>query len=98
MRKTVAHIISILRDNLVFIKEKYHVDSVDIFGSYIRAEETAQSDIDILVTFTETPSLLKFIELENFLSDLLGIRVDLVMKDALKRNMRRNIIREARPV
>jgi predicted nucleotidyltransferase len=48
----------------------------------------------MLVTFSETPSLLKFIALENYLSDLLGVKVDLVMQDALKPNIRPHILRE----
>ena len=50
----------------------------------MRNEQTAASDLDMLVTFEKTPGLLKFVSLENHLSDLLGIKVDLVMKDALK--------------
>jgi len=47
-----------------------------------------------LVAFSETPSLLKFIALENYLSDLLGVKVDLVMQDALKPNIRPHILCE----
>ena len=50
--------------------------------------------MDILVTFSETPSLFKFIELENFLSDNLGIKVDLVMRDALKPAIKKRILSE----
>ena len=42
------------------------------------------SDLDILVTFKEVPGLFQYIELENVISDSLGIKVDLVMEDALK--------------
>ncbi len=65
-----------------------------IFGSYVRQEQCADSDLDVLVTFSETPGLLKFIALENYLSDLLGVKVDLVMQDALKSNMRPRILCE----
>ena len=46
--------------------------------------ERPESDLDLLVKLDSPPSILKFIELEQPLSDLLGIKVDLVMKDALK--------------
>ncbi|KXS40171.1 MAG: DNA polymerase beta domain protein region, partial [Methanohalophilus sp. T328-1] len=46
----------------------------------------------------ETPGLLEFIELENYLSDTLGIKVDLVHKKALKPNIGKNILNEATPV
>jgi predicted nucleotidyltransferase len=56
------------------------------------------SDLDILVTFKEDPSLLTYIAIENYLSDLLGIKVDLVMKDSLKPKIGQQILREAIPV
>lgn len=48
--------------------------------------------------FSETPGLLEFIELENYLSTTLGIKVDLVLKTALKPNIGKNILSEAVPV
>ena len=51
------------------------------------------SDLDILVTFEDEPSLLTFIAIENYLSDLLGVKVDLVMKDSLKPAIGKNILR-----
>jgi hypothetical protein len=55
-----------------------------IFGSFARGENKKGSDIDILVEFKEAPSLLTLIKLENELSEILGIRVDLVTTGALK--------------
>ena len=78
--------------------KQYHVESLGVFGSYVRNEQKADSDLDLLVTFSKTPGLLRFIELENHLSDLLGIKVDLVMKDALKPNIGKHILREVVPV
>lgn len=74
-----------LREHLPELAEKYHVRTLEVFGSYVRNEQTATSDLDVLVTFSRTPSLFSFIELENHLSDLLGVKVDLVMRDSLKR-------------
>lgn len=76
------------------IHDMYKVDSLGIFGSYSRQEENPASDIDLLVTFSDPPGLLKFIELENLLSDELGIPVDLVMKDALKPTIGKRILDE----
>ena len=76
------------------LADRYKVQSLGIFGSYIRQEQHPDSDLDVLVTFSETPSLLKFIALENYLSDLLGVKVDLVMQDALKPNIGPYILRE----
>jgi hypothetical protein len=65
-----------------------------MFGSYLRHEQCAESDLDLLVTFDELPSLLKFIELENHLTDILGIKVDWVMADTLKPHIGERILAE----
>ena len=57
---------------------------IGLFGSYERGEQTAESDIDILVNFKETLSLLQLIRIENELSELLGRKVDLVTVGAIK--------------
>lgn len=76
------------------LKIRYGVREIGIFGSYVRNEQRRSSDIDILVEFEKTPSLLEFINLENYLSDILGVKVDLVMKDSLKPNIGRHILEE----
>lgn len=74
--------------------ERYRVKEIGIFGSYVRGEEKKRSDLDILVDFDEPISLLKFIELENYLRENIGLKVDLVMKDSLKPRIGRHIIKE----
>ncbi len=74
------------------------METLEVFGSYVRDEQKKDSDLDVLVTFRKSPSLLTFIAIENYLSDLLGIKVDLVMKDSLKPAIGKNILREAIPV
>ena len=83
-----------LHEQLPLLTERYHVQSLGVFGSYVRDEQRTDSDVDVLVTFDTLPSLLKFIELENYLSDVLGVHVDLVMKDALKPNIGKQILSE----
>jgi len=73
-----------LRQYLPSLTATYRVKSLGVFGSYVRREQRPDSDLDLLVAFDDPPSLLKFIELENHLTDLLGVKVDLVMQDALK--------------
>lgn len=90
----LEQIMAILRRHWPSLATEYHVRSMGIFGSYVRHEEKPGSDIDLLISFEETPSLLKFIELENRLSDLLGGKVDLVMKEALKPNIARRVLPE----
>ena len=76
------------------LEEGYKVKELGIFGSYVRREQTEDSDIDVLVEFSETPSLLKFINLENYLSDNLGVKVDLVHKSGLKPRLGERILAE----
>jgi predicted nucleotidyltransferase len=98
MSPELTNVLSKLRQLLPFLSKKYKVETLGVFGSYVRQEQRDDSDLDILVTFTEVPSLLKYIELENYLSDTLGIKVDLVMKDALKPGIGRQILREVMPI
>jgi len=88
----------ILHEQLPSLAERYHVATLEVFGSYVRREQRKNSDFDVLVTFSKPPSLLKFIRLENYLSDTLGVKVDLVMKDSLKPEIGKNILREATPI
>ena len=80
----LAELLHNLREQLPLLQKKYHVETLRVFGSYVRHEQTKDSDLDILVTFTELPGLLDFIALENHLTDTLGIQVDLVLEDSLK--------------
>ena len=62
----------------------YKVLKVGIFGSFARGDNKKGSDLDILVEFKESPSLLTLIKLENDLSEILGIKVDIITTGALK--------------
>jgi uncharacterized protein len=84
-----------LASHKIELKENYKVDEIGLFGSYVRNEQHNKSDVDVLVTFTETPDLFQFIELENYLTDLLGVKVDLVMKDGIKPRLKDRILSEA---
>jgi predicted nucleotidyltransferase len=80
------------------LKEKYQVSYLGVFGSYVREEQKPGSDLDILVEFSRTPTIFKFVNLENYLSDALGVKVDLVMKDALKPNIGKHVLNEVEAV
>jgi len=96
--KELSHLLKELRQSLPLLKDKYHVETLEVFGSYVRSGQRKTSDLDLLVTFSKLPSLLTFIELENNLSDRLGVKVDLVMRDSLKPAIGEHILREAMPV
>lgn len=87
-----------LTSMLPLLRERYHVCTLEIFGSYVRGEEKPDSDLDLLVTFDEVPTLFQFVGLENVISDALGIQVDLVMKDSLKPNIGKYILKEAQEI
>lgn len=84
----------ILRAHLPALREQYSVISLGVFGSYVRGEQKKRSDLDVLVEFERAPSLFKYGELEDHLSELVGIKVDLVMKKTLKAYIGRNILAE----
>ena len=63
--------------------QNFKLRKVGIFGSYARNEQNSNSDIDILVKFNKTPSLLQLIRIENELSKRLGCKVDLVTEDSI---------------
>jgi predicted nucleotidyltransferase len=94
----VVHILAILKANLPEISVRYHVKSLGLFGSYVRNAQKKGSDLDVLVEFGSIPSMFKFLELEEHLSRLLGIKVDLVMRDVLKPAIGRHILAEVIPV
>lgn len=87
-----------IKDNLPELRRKYHIKSLGIFGSYIRGEQKVRSDLDLLVEFSETPGLFKYVELENKLSDLVGIKVDLVSKGGLNIYLKDRILGEVQPI
>lgn len=91
----MSAIVEKLRQYLPELEQRYHVKSLGVFGSWARGEQRKGSDLDVLVEFGENgPTLLGFIHLENYLSELLGIKIDLVEKDTLKPGIGRRILEE----
>ena len=92
--KDAAYFTKILRQYLPEISKKYSISYLGIFGSYVRGEQKEDSDLDVLVEFSKTPDLFEFIGLKQDLSDMLGVKVDLVMKNALKPTIGERILEE----
>jgi predicted nucleotidyltransferase len=65
------------------ILKKQGARKVAVFGSYVRGEEKPESDIDIIVDFTERKSLLELVKIERELSEALGIKVDLLTEKSI---------------
>lgn len=83
-QRDLPTIMATLRQHMPYLSERYAVQSLGVFGSYVRQQQRSDSDFDLLVSFREIPGLLTYIDLENYLTDLLGVRVDLVMDASLK--------------
>jgi len=97
-QEDIGRIRDILRTELPRLVERYEVAWLGLFGSRVRGEAGPDSDLDILVRFHTTPGLIRFVELENHLSDLLGVRVDLVTAEALKPAIGERVLAEVIPV
>ena len=92
--KTLNEIKKVIEAHMDVLKSKYKVKAIGVFGSYVRGEQKKRSDIDILVEYARTPDFFKFLELEEYLEDILGVKVDLVTKDALKPYIGKRILEE----
>ena len=84
----------VLRQNKPALRKQFKVKTLGVFGSYARREQKKNSDVDILVAFSQTPGLFDYIKMENRLSAMLRKKVDLVMRGALKPSIGKNIMRE----
>ncbi|MEA2054653.1 MAG: nucleotidyltransferase family protein [Candidatus Thermoplasmatota archaeon] len=93
--KKIDEIKHILKSHKEIMAEKYHVKEISVFGSYVRGDQVSGSDIDILVEFSKPVGLIKFIELEEYLSELLKTKVDLVPKSGIKIALKDSILSEA---
>lgn len=76
------------------LRRRFKVKEIGVFGSYVRGEQRRASDVDVLVEFAEPVGLFMFLSLEEYLSGLLGVRVDLVSKKALKPYIGERVLKE----
>jgi predicted nucleotidyltransferase len=95
--RTLPRFLRILRAHLPDLTARYHIKSLALFGSYVRKDATRRSDLDVLMEFDADArmGLFGFVGLQNELTDLLGVKVDLVEKQALGGRIGENILREA---
>jgi predicted nucleotidyltransferase len=80
------------------LRTTYHIRNTALFGSYRRGEQSELSDVDLLVEFDEVPSLIEVAGAEIYLAERLGVKVDLVERDAVRPALRKRIYAEAVPV
>lgn len=90
----VSHHIATLRYHLPELSRQYNIKTLGIFGSYTRNEQTPLSDLDVLVEFDTIPNLFTYIEIQETLTLLTGVQVDLVHRPDLKPYMKAYILDE----
>lgn len=94
--KTLTDIRKILLDEKAYVVERYGVTAMGVFGSYVRNEQRPDSDVDILIELEQPPhiDLLDLVGLEHYLSERLGVKVDLALKSSLRRRIGQRILDE----
>jgi predicted nucleotidyltransferase len=98
--KSLPEIQQTLRDQTPYLAEKYGVSIVRVFGSYVRQEHRPDSDLDLLIELDRPPriSLIGLVELEDYISQILGVEVDLAIKANLKKRIGMRILQEVVPI
>jgi uncharacterized protein len=94
----MEELLGILRAEMPHLIEGFGVRSLALFGSHVRGDATELSDVDILVEYERAPTLFEFVRLQSYLTELLGLPVDLVMRIALKPRIGAAILEEMVPV
>jgi predicted nucleotidyltransferase len=92
--KRLRDIKAVLAEHKTEIQKRFKVKEIGIFGSYAKGKQKAKSDIDVLVEFSEPVGLFEFMDLEEYLQALFGVKVDLVSKKALKPAIGERILKE----
>jgi len=86
--KTRKEILKILTEEFPNLKEKFHVKTIGLFGSYARGEQAEKSDIDLLVDFEKPVDFFMLIDLEDHLANKLGIKVEVVTPGCIKERIK----------
>jgi hypothetical protein len=94
MKKLTA-IKKIIRDHKTLLRERYNINRIGVFGSYARGDIHSGSDVDVLVEFSEPISLIQLVSLENYLSDIVGLKVDVVPKEDIRKELKDTILKDA---
>ncbi|MDJ0647581.1 MAG: nucleotidyltransferase family protein [Xenococcaceae cyanobacterium MO_188.B19] len=92
--KNLEEIKQILRQSKPFLEDNYRITEVGIFGSYARGKETESSDVDVIVDYQKPPTLIMLVELKEYLSSLVNMKVDIVTKKGLKPRIKEKVLSE----
>lgn len=93
--ESIVEIKQILEKNNSLLKRTFHVKELGVFGSFITGNQRANSDIDILVLFEKGhKDFFNYMRLKYCMEDILGRKVDLVMKEAIKPRLKDKVLNE----
>ena len=92
--KTFEDIKKTIKEYMNVLQDKYNVKEIGLFGSYLRGEQKETSDIDVLVDFEEGADLFSLVGLAMFLEEKLEIKVDVVPKRALRKELKEQVLKE----
>ena len=93
-RVTLEDILAILRQEMPNLEQIYHVKSLGVFGPYVRGENRTSSVLNMTVEYHKIPGLIGLAKLEDHLSELLGVKVDLGPKDSLRPHVKDWVLKE----
>ena len=86
---------SLIREHQGILAQRYGIAVVGLFGSRVRGDEKPGSDLDVLADILRPISLLELVGAELYLSDLLGVKVDLVPRRSVREELRESILEGA---
>ncbi|MGB0560688.1 MAG: nucleotidyltransferase family protein [Spirulinaceae cyanobacterium] len=95
MLKNLDEIKSLLQEHRTVLRKQFRVTALSIFGSYAKGQQTRESDVDILIEYEQAPTLWMIAELKDYLGNVLGLRVDIVTRNGLKKRIRERVLAEA---
>lgn len=98
--RNLAEIKQLLEAEKHYLADEYGVVGLGVFGSYVRGEQRMDSDVDILIELEQPPriDLFDLVRLQDHLSELLGVKVDIALKGSLRKRIGRRILDEVIPV
>lgn len=96
--KSLEEVKQLLSEHKEELRRRFRVSEMGVFGSFVRGEERHGSDVDILVDFEEPIGIFTFLELEEYLGEVLASHVDLVSRKALKPHIGKHVLEEVVPI
>lgn len=98
MQRSLEEVKQQLQELKPTLRKRFKVETIDIFGSYARGEQTEKSDLDILVTYSEMVDLLLVAGLRRYLRRKLHMKVDVISKEFINKYIKEQVLEEAVPV